>query len=174
MSDMTKASKVVVLDLINSDNGKGITYGVVDIGLPTVNSTGDKNTSVTLTAKVGSGFVGSQTFKYNRLHLNTAILVPSGKDATFNLGDAVNIADIIPELNALLNINLQAEDFVDGVLPTFTGGIPNETHDVQVVAKADSLAYIGSLTFHLKSDEIDLAEYLTVTELNGLTYVPVA
>lgn len=173
MSDMTKASKVVVLDLINTDNSKGITYGVVDIGLPTVNSTGLLNTSVTLTAKVGSGFTGSQTFKYNRLHLNTAILVPSGKDATFNLGDSTRIADIIPQLNALLNINLGVEDFVDGDLPTFTGGIPNETHDVQVVAKADSLAYIGSLTFQLRSDEIDLAEYLTVTDLNGLTYVPV-
>lgn len=174
MSDMTKASKDVVLALINGDNGKGLTYSVIDIGLPTVATTGSKNTNVTLSAKTGSGYKGSQTFNYDRLHLTTAILTPSGKDATFILGDAKKIKDIIPELNALLSINLGDDDYVDGDLPTFTGGVANEEHDVQVVAKNDSLAYIGSLTFKLKADDIDLAEYLTVTDLSGLTYNPPA
>lgn len=174
MSDMTKPAKDVVLALINTANGKGLTFEEVQFGLPTVATTGTKNTVLTLTAIQGEGYVNSQTFNYNRLHLTTAILTPSGKDATFTLGTAKKISDMIPGLNALLGINLGVDDYVDGDLPTFVGGVANEEHDVQVVAKNDSLGYIGSLTFKLKADDIDLAQYLTVTDLDGLTYIPPA
>lgn len=174
MSDLTKIPKQVMLDLINADNGSALTDALLDFGLPTAatGQTPARNTELTVTAKAGSGYTGSVVVTYNRLNLNTGILVPSGKDATFVKGDAVKISDIVPELNALLNINLTADDYVDGDLPSFVGGIPNETLDVSVVAKADSLCYIGSLVFHMKSEEIELSSVITVTQLNGLTYVP--
>lgn len=174
MSDLTKIPKQVMIDLINTDNGSALTDALLDFGLPTAatGQTPARNTELTVTAKAGSGYTGSVVVTYNRLHLTTGILTPSGKDATFVAGDKLKIKDLIPELNALLNINLTDDDYVDGDLPTFVGGIPNEEHDVSVVAKADSLCYIGSLIFKLKSDEIELSSVITITQLNGLTYVP--
>lgn len=174
MSDLTKLPKQVMIDLINTDNGSSLTDTLLDFGLPTA-ATGQspaRNTELTVSAKAGSGYTGSVVVTYNRLGLTTDILTPSGKDATFIAGDALKIKDIIPELNALLNINLTDDDYIDGDLPTFVGGIPNETLDVVVVANANSLCYTGSLTFHLKSDEIELSSVITITQLNGLTYVP--
>jgi len=172
MSDMTKTSKVAVMALINHDNGKGVTADQIVMGIPTVNNTGVLNTTLTLTAVAGKGYVGSQTFTYNRLHLTTAILAPSGLTATFPKGSMAKIADVVTLLNALLNINMQADDFIDGDLAPFVGGVANETQVVQIVANANSLAYIGSVLVTLTADDIDLATYLTVTELKGLTYVP--
>lgn len=172
MTDLTLAPKEIMLALINTDNATTLTDATLDFGLPTA-ATGQaptRNTVLTVTAKAGSGYSGSVEVTYNRLHLQTAVLDASGKTASFGLGDATKIKDFIPELNALLGINLTDEDYEDGDLPEFTG-TPNEEHSVQLVAKQDSLCYIGSLTFTVKGEDIALSSVLTVTELNGLTYV---
>lgn len=172
MTDLTKAPKDIIIGLINADNGTNIPVGLLELGLPSV-FVGARNTEITLTAGAGSGYSGSVDFTYNRLHLQTDVLDASGKTAVFPLGDSVTKADFILELNELLNINLTPDDFEDGPLPDFTGE-PNETHSVQLVAKTDSLIYIGSLTFDVKGEDVPLSSVLTVTQLNGLTYEPPA
>lgn len=173
MTDLTKAPKEIMLALINTDNGTTLTDALIDFGVPTA-ATGEtpaRNTELTVTAKAGSGYSGSVVVTYNRLHLQNDVLTASGKDATFGLGDATKIADFVEELNTLLNIKLDPTDFEDGDLPVFEG-LPNEVKPVQLVAKQDSLCYIGSLTFNVKAEDIPLSSVLTITELDGLTYVP--
>lgn len=172
MTDLTKAPKEIVVGLINAANGTNVPAELLDAGTPSV-TVGARNTTLTMTAAAGSGYSGSVDFTYNRLHLQTDILDASGKTAEFALGDATTKADFIVELNALLEINLTPDDFEDGPLPDFDG-TPNEVKAVQLVAKEDSLCYIGSLTFNVKGEDIPLSSIFTVTELTGLTYEPPA
>jgi hypothetical protein len=178
MSDFTKASKALLLDLVNTSgitNGKVLTEGLVDIGLPieTTGTNPPKNTTITFTAKEGSGYTGAVTVQYNRPNLAEHTKWADGTDMelVFTVGNAVNIADMLPEINAQLLTNIDPSEIVDGPLPTFTGEL-NEEHAVQLVADADSLAYRGSLTFILKAEDIDLATVITNQTLDGLTVVP--
>jgi hypothetical protein len=178
--NLTLAPKEVLCALINRNNtaqGAALTPALVDFGLPT-QSAGAKNTDITVTAVVGSGYSGAEVINYDRVHLQTDVadaFVASGagRDMVFAVGDATLISEIVTELNARLGINLTADDFVDGSLPEFTGAA-NEELDVQVVAKADSLCYRGSLTFKLKAEDIPLSSVIVTKVLNGLTYAPPA
>ena len=173
-NDLTKAPKQVILDMVNAKTSAGFTEASFSwAGLPVVEASG-KNTSLTLTAVPGSGYKNSRTIRYNRLNLNTDIgqkylAVGTGRDLIFSVGDGTKIADLIPEVNSRLGINLTGDDFVDGDLPTFSGEL-NETRPVQIVAKADSLPYIGSITITLKAEDVDLATAIPDVEMDGLTY----
>lgn len=171
MSDLTKAPNAILIDLINTDNSSSLTEALVTFGLPTVagGASPARNTELTVSAAPGSGYTGSVLVTYNRVGLSTLPVI-STRPAEFQLGDAVNISDLIPEINALYGINLTPADYVDGPLPTFTGEL-NEEHDVQIVAGADSLVFFGSLTLTLKAEDKDLGTVITITALNGLTYV---
>lgn len=171
MSDLTKAPIEILVDLINTDNASALTSELVTFGLPTVagGASPTRNTELTVNAAEGSGYTGSVLVTYNRVALSTLPVI-SSKPAEFQLGDATLISDLLEEINTLYGVKITAADFVDGPLPTFTGEL-NEEHDVQVVAHADSLIYIGSLTLKLKAEDKDLGLVITVTALNGLTYV---
>lgn len=181
MSDnLTLPSKEVLCALINRENvgtGSALTPELVTFGVPSQNpGSGARNTDITVTAVNGSGYTGDQTVNYNRLHLGNdigAAYVASGQDRNleFPKGDAVKIADLIAEVNARLAINLGPEDYVDADLPAFEGE-PNETKQVQIVAKADSLCYNGSITITIKAQDIPLSTVIVNTNLNGLTYAP--
>ena len=169
VSDFTKDPKQIVLDLINNDNTSSLTLDLLDFGLPTVTTGASpaRDTTLTLTAKTGSGYTGSQTVLYNRVDLAT---IPGARSTVFQKGDATQISQLIPEINTAYSINLTAADYVDGALPTFTGA-PNEQHDFQVVASEDSYVYKNSVTLTVKADDIPLSSVITNTTLNGLTYV---
>lgn len=173
-NDLTKAPKQIILDMVNAKTGKGFTEASFTwVGLPVVEATG-KNTSLTLQAAVGSGYKNEQTIRYIRPHLGTdvgATFVASGggRDLTFSIGDSTTIADLIPEFNSRLKVNLTAADFVDGPLPEFTGTL-NEEHDVQIVVKADSFIFTGSVTITVKAEDIDLATAIPDVEMDGLVY----
>ena len=167
VSDFTRPSKQVVLDLINADNAAALTLSVIDLGLPVAAIEGaPRNTSITVTAKAGSGYSGSQTLNYNRLQLS---VFAAGKDLTFSVGNATTLNDLIDEINALLGINLvEGDDFADVAIPPFQGGIPNETVQVTLTATAESPAYLGSLQINVRSEDLALTDVLTVTDLDGL------
>lgn len=173
-NDLTKAPKQIILDMVNAKTGKGFTEAAFTwAGLPVVEATG-KNTSLTLTAAVGSGYKGDRVIRYIRPNLGTdvgAIFVASGGDRNleFSIGDALKISDLIPEINERLKINLTIDDYADADLPEFTGEL-NEEHDVQIVVKADSLIFTGSLTITVKAEDIDLATAIPDVEMDGLVY----
>ena len=174
--NLTLPPKEVICALINAQNvatGAAFTPELLEFGIPS-QSTQSRNTDLTVTAVEGSGYVGDVVLNYDRLHLQTQIAdayVASSaeRNLVFPVGNAANISDMIPEINARLNINLTPDDYTDGVLPSFTG-VPNEELDVQVVVKADSLCYRGSMTFKLKSEDIELSTVIVNKTLSGLTY----
>lgn len=178
--NLTLESKKVLCDMINRNNvesGSSLTPELVDFGIPS-QSNDAKNTDITVIAKSGSGYTGQEVINYNRLHLTTEIGNPYvasavGRNLIFPIGEALKIADIVPAINARLGINLVAADFTDGDLPEFTG-TPNEILDVQLLVKADSLCYRGSLTFQLKAEDILLSTVIVNKVMDGLTYQPPA
>lgn len=168
--DFTKAPNQILLDQINHDNASSLTLTLIQFGLPTA-ATGtnpNPNTSTTVTAKAGSGYSGSVVVGYNRVDLST---IPGARNTVYSLGNAVNISDLVPEVNTAYAINLTTDDYTDGPLPTFTG-TANEEHAFQIAATADSLVYQGVMSLTVKANDIPLSSVITTTTLTGLTYVP--
>jgi hypothetical protein len=167
-TDFTKGDTQIIVDLINERNaGLSLTPLLVTFGLPTLNATDARNTKVTVTAVPGSGYKNFKSLLYNRVEL---AVIPGARSIEFPKGDALKIADLIPEINARYQLNLTTNDFVDGDLPNFTG-TPNEKLDFQLAANADSLVYIGSVTLKIIAEDLDLAVVIANPILDGLVYV---
>lgn len=170
-SDFTQSSKKILVDLINEDNpGHGFTEAILEFGLPTAAPGGSpaRNTQVTVSAAADSGYSGSVDVLYNRVDM---ALIPGTNPTVFPAGNATNVSDLIPEINARYHINLGATDYVDAALPPFTGE-PNEDLQFQVTASSDSLVWFGNLILIVTANDIPLNTVITTTTLNGLNYVP--
>lgn len=178
--NLTLTPKEVITARINATNvavGASLTPEMLTFGIPDI-STGDGNTDLSVTAVPGSGYTGAETINYDRLHLTTDIANAyvasgAGRDLVFPVGNATTKAEMVVEVNARLGINLTPDDFIDGPLPEFQGE-PNEEIDVQIVANADSLVYLGSITIKLKAEDIPLSDVIVIKRLTGLTYAPPA
>lgn len=171
MFDYTKAPKTLVTELINEDNATNLLANLIELTVPAapaVEYVGEKNTAITVSGAVGSGYTGSVPLFYDRVAVTGFV---GTVDLTFQLGDAQNVADLVPEVNSLLNINLTADDFTDAALPAF-GNEPNETQPVDVVIAAGSLVYTGTLTINVSNGELSLVDLITTTELNGFFIDP--
>ena len=168
--DFTKDPDQVLLDQINHDNASSLTLALIQFGLPTAMTGTNPNpdTQITVSSQAGSGYTGSVVVGYNRVNLAT---IPGTRNTVYALGNAANISDMIPEVNTAYQINLTSADYTDGPLPTFTGGIPNEEHNFQIAATADSVVYEGVMTLTLKSNDIPLSSVITQPTLTGLVYV---
>ncbi len=170
MFDYTKAPALLLTELINTDNSLALTPALIVFGLPNA-ATGEtppRNTTINVSAASGSGYTGQKDVSYDRVPVSGFV---GTVDLTFQLGDAENVADLIPEINALLHINLTAADYVDAALPAF-GNEPNEVQEVVVQISSDSLVYLGSLTINVTNGTLDLAALITTTELTGFTIDP--
>ena len=169
VSDYTKPSDQVVLDLFNADNAAtqaNVPLSAVTLGLPVAGQVGDpKNTSLTVTAKAGSGYKGSRTFKYDRVPLSGFFV---GKELKFPKGDAADLEGMLDDINTLGGFNLRPSDITNAPLPAFEGGIPNEQKTIDLVASPDSPAYLGTITITLVAEDIDLADVFVETEMDGL------
>lgn len=176
MSDLTKAPRQIILDQVNADNSDlNLLVNEVTFGTPAV-ETGTKNTSLLLTAVVGSRFLGTQTIYYDRLDLNNirTAAIGAGLSAVFDKDDQMTtISHVISAVNARFGLNLQTEDFDASAFPTWEM-VPNEQHDVTITAKTGSLIYLGAMTVTLRLPQVDLAVAISANTLNGLNYVPPA
>lgn len=176
VTDFTKSAQQIIIDLVNNDNSLALTTAKVTFGAPTAATVGGsvtRDTDLTLTAVAGSGYSGAATIHYNRVDLAS---VPGARSTVFPIGTAVNISDLIAEINAAYGINLSNtadtahKDYVDGPLPTFTG-TANEQHQFQLAADADSLVWENSVQLTVQANDIPLSTAITNPTLNGLTYV---
>lgn len=167
-SDFTKEDKQIIIDLVNAKvPGLALTPELVTFGLPTAQDINGRNTKLTITAVPGSGYKNFKDLEYNRVDL---AVIPGARSKEFPVGNAVQISEMIPEINARYGINLTANDFVDGPLPIFAGE-PNEKKDFVITASADSLIYRGTLTLTVAAEDLDLAILISDPVLDGLEYV---
>jgi hypothetical protein len=167
IQDFTKSQEQILTDLINDDNGTSFTVGMLSFGYPTPIN-GSKNTqvvvSVSLTGQVL--YYGSTILIYNRIDLNT---IPGTRSIAFNVGNAVNISDIIPAINSAYEINLTTGQYINAPLPVFIGNA-NQSLPFDVVADYSSLVFIGRMHLQLVRGAIPLSTVITVTALSGLVY----
>jgi hypothetical protein len=172
-TDFTKAPKQIILDLINEKNPSlGLTEELVTFGAPAVYSGAEnRNTKLTLAAvEPSSGYSGSRDIFYNRVDIS---VVPGTRSKVFSLGNAVNISDLIPEINARYGINLTADDYTDAALPTFTDQVPGEEKDFTITITAGSLVWTNSVTLQLQRNDIPLEDAIAENILDGLVWTPV-
>lgn len=168
VSDFTQPSNKIVLDLINDDNNTSLTVGTVTLEVKPEVIPEFRNTTVEISAIPGSGYTGSMTLEYNRLDIQDFVDLYEPAGFEIVQGEAVTVADLMPEINQAMAINLVEDiDFFDQLFAEWVGE-PNETQLVNVPMIADSLVYIGTLSFTLKANIIPLANVITVTILDGL------
>lgn len=181
VSDFTRDEKQIVIDLINHDNSIGsgepdahccaLTLETVELGLPFASATAEedeRNTDIEVSAIEGSGYSGSVTVSYNRLLIQefVPLRIESG-ELKFPVGDAMMFADMVPEINIALGINLTADSYEDGEIGEWQG-IPNETKEIVIPMSADNPVYIGSLTLTLMAEDLPLSSVITNLVLMGL------
>lgn len=168
VSDFTQSSSKIVLDLINEDNNTSLTPGNVTLEIKPDVTPASRNTAVEIAAVPGSGYVGTMTLEYNRLDIQDFVDLYEPAGFEIVQGEAVTVADLMPEINQAMAINLVEDiDFFDQLFAEWAGE-PNETQLVNVPIIADSLVYTGTLSFTLKANAIPLASVITVTVMDGL------
>lgn len=169
VTDFTKSDVQILIDLVNAKTPNlALTPELVTFGLPTLNSENNRNTKVTITAVKGSGYKNFKDLQYNRVDY---AVIPGARSVEFPKGEALKLADMIPEINARYGINISANDFVDADLPVFADSVPNQKLDFVLTASAESLIYRGSVTFKLINEDLDLAVIISDPVLDGLEYV---
>lgn len=149
---LNQPSKQIVVALINRDNNTSFNLSQVDIdSVSTMPSGFARNTSARVFSIPGSGFTPSEvTVYYNRLDLahqwrNT---VPVAR-AT----DPTSTADLLSSLNNLYGLNITLDDVEDS---------PYLGNPHTVIAKATSLAWIGSVDITVVPDETPVSIPLSV------------
>lgn len=166
--DFTKSDVQILIDQINEDNTSALTTALVSFGAVAIDGGGIRNSNITATAAGGSGYTGSVQFKYNRVDLAS---VPGSRSTTFQVGNSVNLSDLIDEVNVAYQLNLTAADFIDIPIPAFPGTQPHETQNINLAAKATSLIFRGTLVLTIDANDVPLSSVITTTTLNGLTYI---
>lgn len=109
-----------------------------------------------------SPFAGEVTVKHIRLDLADLIILVG---ADVRMSGVATTVEFAGELNRIYGTRLDASDIENTALNLTAGA-----GDVTLVAKANSRAWIGTVTFHLTPGRFQLDDYLTVTNLNGLPY----
>lgn len=172
VSDYSKNSLQLILDLINHDNGTNLTSEQVEL-INLVPTPESKEVQVTVNAKRGGGYRGSQDMHYNRVYLTEIPDANTGVGFEFDL---TKQSDVLTFLNVGFGVNVGPEDvFVNDNDLTQVDPPVEQEFDVDQIftlrAKTSSLVWMGQLQFTLTKVRTDLAEIWTVTNLDGL-YAP--
>lgn len=130
-----------------------------------------KNTSIVVTAVQGStAYTGSQTLKYNRLHIGDDIGATS--DLLIDSVGKAKLSDAVADFETKYGIKLEAgKDYTDRDLEPFTGA-PGEEREELLTILPTSGKYIGTVLLTIKSATVDLATVIANNVLDGLTYEP--
>jgi hypothetical protein len=146
--DIAVSSKQTVLNEINALNNTNLTFDQIEFSLPNVeNPVGSNwNTSVQVVGIKGSSYTGAATIYYKRLDLASVLATPS---ADIIPGNFTLLSELIPTINSLCGINLQASDYFDQPLPAYDPLNLNAIPRVMVTAKSDSYMFYGAYSLQL-------------------------
>lgn len=154
--NFNQTSDLMMMELINQDNNQTLTLAVVQLSAPAP-ATGSRNSTVTLSARPASGYVGVVPFFYDRLDL--AQFFVGGLD--FEATGVTTTADLLPLINAQYNLQMRETDIILE---------PIEDGEVSLRAAPGSYLWIGEVDVVVTNPMIELEEILTVTELDGFEY----
>ncbi len=166
-TDFTLTPLQILVALINATNATSLTTSDITFGAVSVLTEETKNTAVTITAVANSGYTGTRDLTYDRIDFAD---VPGSRSKEFVKGSATHVVDLIPAINAAYQLNLQVGDYVNSLLPTFDGLVPHDMKPFNLTAAAGSYIFIGEIELTLDGNDVDLADLITTTELEGLSY----
>ena len=174
ITDFTRNSHEIIVDLINEQNGKSIAYDAVEL-INLIGGVDVKATQITANSMFGSGYYGSQTFTYNRLFLNE---VPGIVQEVTLEADLEKLSDVLTFINAGWGINLQSGDVeINGIDLTENDPDVNQEHDVEqefvLVTKPNSPVWLGTVAFTLTKTRVDLSDVIQLRLHDGL-YPPMS
>ncbi len=166
--DFTQTPEQILTDLINYANKSTLVSGLLTFGLPTAAAGTDPitNTDLVIGAVAGSPWVDTQTVHYNRLNIAG---IKASLSNVFVIGTASRLSDLIPRINALYGVNLQAVDYVNASLPSFTGTWLEE-YPINLVAGVNSLLWTDALTLVIEGNPVSPSVPIMNPNLNGFTY----
>lgn len=167
ISDYSKLPLDIVYDLINHDNNTSLTVEQFVLGAPEVVE--DNLTSVVATAVRGSGYRGTQQFRYRRVPLKALTDLETGGQTTV-IADCASYRDVLDRFNEKYGVNIGIDDV------TFDGNDADASYEqpegpvveITITAKTDHLVWFGDTVFKLRSTVALLSDALPVTLLDGL------
>lgn len=162
MAIMNKLGKVLVLDLLNTDNGTNFTFDdiVLHEPVPSVVPEGIRNTTLLVTPAAGSRLRNQQTVSYWRIDLDR--IVPAAERIIPAVG-ITSTEQIVSLINnkyglAIDNSDVLFESIDTSVLPM----------QYTIVANQYSYAFIGELEVTLDNGLIPLLQTLTKVNVPNL------
>jgi hypothetical protein len=152
--DFTQDALSVLLAAINYTNGTTITPDQISVqqvaALPSTDISGMNTIAFISSTPDATVFEGREGFKYNRTDIST---VPGSRTTAFNLGSAIYLSDLLPQINSAWSLNLTAADIQDGILP----GIPSGAQSVSLMMEmaSGSLLWINEVEISILASSSD-------------------
>lgn len=166
VSDFTQPEDKIILDLVNHDNGTNLSTEQVELTSVT-QTDAPGNVQALLTSKVGSGYSGDDLVQYQRLNIQDFMDLYFPDGLVVQQGDAVNVSDLLGDINIALGTNIQAVNIVDAPIEGWTGEA-GEKLTVELAIKAVSAVYYGVGTFQIDGNDIPLSSAISQKTLSGL------
>ncbi|QVW55801.1 hypothetical protein pEaSNUABM9_00220 [Erwinia phage pEa_SNUABM_9] len=180
MKPLNKTSDLLVLDFINEKNPDAdLELGKIKLGDPTpaTGDSPDRNTSMVLTARKNSGYIGDQTVTYDRLDGTNLF---RNVTAYLDVKSPKKTEDLLDTLNSQYGLKLTADDIVSATIPDGTNPPvvdPDAPDPVPVdhVITFDTAcyAYLGAIPVKIgPKPQVGerLSLVVTQTKLDGLVY----
>lgn len=171
VSDFTQAENKIILDLINFDNESNLALEQVSLAAP---SFAEGKVTVVVDALPGSGYVDSVDVTYGRLDLQAFVDVYFPDALTIVQGDAVNISELLGDINTALGTAIPADNITDGLIVPAQGWPEGQPPSIDLLIKATSLVYQGSASILIDIGLIELSTVITQKVLTGLNLPVVA
>lgn len=165
MNPPIKNSAELVLDEINRKNADQFLASDLVFRVPVPATEFDRNTTLLVDAHPDSKFSGTQQIWYSRVDLTEMFDNAQVGEVNLSLDGINSTLDLLPELNQLYGLALDATDIRDE--PVVIGTLPQS---VVLKALPGSLAFIGQLSINLEDRRVDLGTVIVARMLNGLWY----
>lgn len=190
MPIISQQSLDLLVALINQDNpdlpvaltDTNVKYGTPTIVVPTGGAI--QNTSLKLTAKNTSAYIGNTVVQYRRIDLGTLFRAIPIVINTFSPASAgsspFNISGLLGLINSKYGLSLTTADIVDGALPAGnTNAVPaiglaagTRNSSITVNANATSYGYVGSFTLYWVQAPEDISTMIGTTSLETARVYP--
>lgn len=164
VSNFAQGENKIILDLINDDNDLNLSEAQVTLAAPVING---GQVDVTVNPIQGSGYSGSETVTYGRLDIQAFASVYFPAEFLIQQGDAVNVSDLLDEINVALGTAILPANIVDAPIGEWTGE-PNEVKEVNLTIAAMSLVYKGSAAIKIDGGDIPISSVISQKVLTGL------
>ncbi len=149
--DFTQPALSVLLAQINYNNNTTITPDQISVqqvaALPSTDSSGMNAIAFISSTQGAVAFEGREPFRYNRIDIST---VPGARSTTFDVGTAIYLSDLLPQINSAWSLNLTAADIQDGILPGFPTGATSVSLMMEMAS--GSLLWINEVEISITPD----------------------